>query len=100
MRKFVSAVSLLGLAGGLFVLAAGAAMTAETFVPKGHTYGPDAEVIPPSQSREYEIQSQADVRETEIWRSQLEQRRWLEEMRLDRNLLTTRRHSGFGVTDF
>lgn len=66
----VLAVSALAVA---VVVPAGGSAT-EQFIPKGFTYAPDSERLPPLNSEQDRIEAGADVRETEIWTDKHEER--------------------------
>ena len=53
---------------------------AEYFVPKGHTYSPNNEKLPRLNSERDRIQARTDELEARIYRQQLEQRRFIEQM--------------------
>lgn len=57
-----------------------AANAAEYFVPKGHSYSPGNERLPLLNSRRDRIQARTDEIESEIYRRQLEQRRFIEQL--------------------
>lgn len=48
------------------------------FVPSGHAYGPGRTSLPHPESRQGQIESQADVRQMEIYESQRRQREFHE----------------------
>ena len=58
------------LCGGAFVLFTAAnAGAVDTFVPKGHTYAPDTERLPPLNSAQDRRNAQTDIYESEIYRT-------------------------------
>lgn len=66
-RVFVAAV----LAGGLvFGAAAGAFAQQVKRIPSGHAYSPTEKRLPRLNSRRDKINARADIRQTEIYRSQ------------------------------
>jgi hypothetical protein len=50
------------------------ALAFENFIPLGHSYSPDAEVLPEFNSRQDRINLQTDIYETEIYVEQRSQR--------------------------
>ena len=83
----VSGSLVTALVAGLFVAAATLATavpaTAQvrTFVPSGHVYGPQSGGLPPIDSERSRLNGQIDIYETEIYRSQVEQRQRIEHMK-------------------
>ncbi len=53
---------------------------AEYFVPKGHSYSPGNERLPALNSGRDRIQARTDEIEAEIYRRQLEKRRFIEQL--------------------
>ncbi|MGF7161470.1 hypothetical protein FHS85_003105 [Rhodoligotrophos appendicifer] len=63
---------------------------AEQFIPQGHVYGPNSEQLPALNSTQDQIDAMADIRETEIWKSQHRERLFLQQLdRLIDHDLTT-----------
>jgi hypothetical protein len=58
-----------GLLCGVILVALNAApaLTVENFIPQGHTYGPDQEILPPLNSTEDRINLGADLLQSEIY---------------------------------
>ena len=56
------------------VLWPASAMAYENFIPLGHNYSPDAQVLPPINSRQDRINLQTDIYETQIYVEQRSQR--------------------------
>ena len=54
----------------------------KTYIPSGHSYGPNNANLPHPNSRRGRINAQTDIYETEIYRSQVEARERLERFRL------------------
>ncbi len=52
------------------VLAPGAALAVENFIPLGHNYSPDDSVMPEFNSEQDRINGQVDIYETEIYTRQ------------------------------
>lgn len=52
----------------------------EQFIPKGFTYAPGSEQLPPLNSPQDRIEAGADVRETEIWMGKHEERVFREQL--------------------
>ncbi len=50
------------------VISTGGALAVDQFVPKGHSYAPGAERLPPLNSTADRINGQADIYEAEIYR--------------------------------
>jgi len=82
---FMSATLALPGAPGTAV-AGGAAHGERTFVPSGHAYGPGQTYLPGLNTRQSDIEAQADIRQTEIYNSQLRQQRFQEMFRNFQNL--------------
>ena len=53
-------------------------------IPQGHIYAPGEESLPPNHSRQADIEARADEFEARRYRSQLEKRRNIEQMNLNR----------------
>jgi len=62
------------LAAAMLGTAVTTAVADQNYVPRGHAYGPGLERLPPLNSRQDRIHSQADVYEAEIRQRQLELR--------------------------
>ncbi|MEM7429052.1 MAG: hypothetical protein AAF441_23435 [Pseudomonadota bacterium] len=77
MRKLIVAGA--GALALTFSLPA-ASHAAEYFVPQGHTYSPGTERLPALNSRRDRVQARTDEIEAEIYRRQLEQRRFIEQL--------------------
>jgi len=79
---------------GAFLVMSGAAFAPQTavaagvFIPHGHVYGPDSELLPPLNSEADRIDAAADVREVELQRELREQREFQEQfdLMIDLNL--------------
>lgn len=54
--------------------------TAEQFIPQGYVYGPGSDQLPALNSEQDRIDSMAAVRQTEIYKSQYRERRFLENL--------------------
>ncbi len=77
MRKLIVA----GAGALALTLSVPAALNAaEYFVPQGHSYSPGNERLPALNSRRDRIQARTDEIEAEIYRRQLEQRRFIEQL--------------------
>ena len=63
------------------VVAAGAAMANENFIPSGHSYTPESSSLPPLNSYQDKVNNQTDIYQTEIWHKQYEQRQFDSNMR-------------------
>jgi hypothetical protein len=53
---------------------------AEQFIPQGYVYGPGHDQLPPLNSQQDRIDAMAAVRQTEIYKSQYRERRFLENL--------------------
>jgi hypothetical protein len=67
MRRIILSIA---FAGALF----GPALAAENFIPGGHTYSPDNDPLPPLNSEQDDINLNADLIQSEIYRKQREQK--------------------------
>ena len=61
---FLALAAVALMVGGVSVQAA------EKFIPKGHSYAPDSYGLPPLNSEQDQVNAQADIYETEIYRQQ------------------------------
>lgn len=75
----VAAFSLGGLAHAQHVPPTGNIMSLP-YLPQGHLYAPGQEELPPIDSEQSQFESQVDVRQTEIYRKQYDQRLFESEM--------------------
>ena len=79
----------IGIAAAIGAGSFSAVFAGETRVPTGHAYSPDQQRLPLLNSRRSKIEAQADIYETEIYRSQREtalgfselKRAWSRDMR-------------------
>lgn len=71
-----------------FLAAADPTNADEVYLPRGHAYGPDFDVLPPLNSSSDRINAMADIREAELRREQRDQRIFQEQfdMFIDLNL--------------
>ncbi len=76
MRKVLALSSAVFIS--VAVLTTGA-VAAEYFIPKGNTYSPNNERLPLLNSRKDRINARTDEIESENYRKQLEQRRFIEQ---------------------
>ncbi|GEM_PF-2451870 len=57
-----------------------AVQATEQFIPKGFTYAPGDDRLPPLNSPQDRVDAGADVRETEIWRDKQDKRIFLQQL--------------------
>lgn len=60
----------------VLLAASGAALGAENYIPRGHSYSPDSGGLPPLNSKEDRVNQQTDIYETEIYVRQRERQRF------------------------
>ncbi len=77
------------------VMSAGIGLAAENFIPSGHLYAPYAGPLPPLNSPQDRINAQADVYQSQIWHSQVEQKQFESDWQrlLNRNMSPGRHDS-------
>lgn len=65
-------------------LVASAGAAGPEFIPQGHVYSPESDTLPANSSRQAEIEARADEFEASRYQNQLNQRRNIEYLKLNR----------------
>ncbi|MGI9373779.1 MAG: hypothetical protein ACR2OJ_14915 [Hyphomicrobiales bacterium] len=80
--KTLAAILTVAISTCAFAISAQAA--GPEYIPQGHVYSPNSNSLPPSQSRQAEIERRADELQVQRYNRELRQRRSFEYMNLNR----------------